>query len=1098
MSAMKRTAGLPDTGPLSLILREDTVDRASESSTSPITPVTPLTGKSAPFSSDEEYRTASEGGRRDSADWGEMGSQPPPSPILTRTPISKVKEKVRARGCYKSPPLTDITTFETDEIDATKEKEIDRPPNEVDENEKPIEPRKRSYISTVDKQTIQIEDLRKQLKMALNDVSAAENELTRLHKIKSDAAVKEKKMEDLVIELQKKEEELVLRTKEAENLDAIKQLYNQDKTMWETKLTETQNFLKESTEHCELLTRQLASAQETIAQLQRELNELNDRLLKSVKENDNLYAKIRDLEGRVVNESPTREKRKSVGSLSDLTNLNTDLNFESLDKNRLIEEYDELRGRFLKAIQEIKAMKKELRDSHCIYDELEVINMKLRNEMKLREQCSRSEIDLMAARILDLTQKLTASDKQVRTLKHKIQKTESREKRRSLSLKGRESLTLGKEVEEKLTELEQKITMLESGEPVPTINSPSKSASPAKENKKLETTEEKRMKRLAARLRRKSLDSATSSEPMKMLVRLSSLETKVASALDIRKELTNSCESLGQAIRSTESPSLNDSPDTSVSTGTTANAPRHLLERLHNLESAVIHSRNKVNECLCQMSNMRAAKTRRSPSPSLEKKYSVKSMEKCLVDVSRRLQECVERCVERGAEPDEGVAQAVAQLEEQLRTKLLDISRRKAALYEAGELTPRRSLELLAEKLAYEAVLVGRIRDALETAGGDGFFARLIRSEITETGQLIEDLRRRLGGEHRGDTATRHSLEYLARVLSRRVEAEENPREPRRAALLSHGADLEELRTAQRDLDAAVDAFKAEKLGELAAALACSAPPGPLGDTDDDAAGEAARVRSAWAAARDALGAELVQAEVARALARAARACEGQLDDARRARLTLAAQERADLELWWRAAHDHLRCEMDAAARDVAQLYRRAASGVPAPTSATPPASPRALLQQLGEALAMRALVSARVAVLAGTCGAAGASGNPGEMGGPRREDAISSMTADPAQEAEFVFLFQRFSTECRALFSSDCSGDSDDSMKIGESLERVEAAVEELRRRLGADAPEAGGEAHAPGGLVERAEALRRRVEALHELAPCQHCKQLQDALDR
>ena len=1122
VTAMKRTAGLTDTGPLSLILREDTVDQASESSTSPVTPVTPITGRSAPFSSDEEYRTASEGGRRDSADWGDMGPQPPPSPLLTRTPISKVKEKVRIRSSHQAPPRADTPKGDRDEIDSTKEKE--RTVDEVDENEKPVEARKRSYISTIDKQSIEIDDLRKQLKLALNDVGAAEAEITRLQKLKTEAALQEKKMEELVTMLQKKEDELSVRTKEAENLDAIKELYNQDKSLWESKLTETQNFLKESTEHCELLTRQLASAQETIAQLQREVNDLNEKLLKSVKENDGLYTRIRDLEGRSLVESalPTKEKRKSIGSLSDLTNLTEDMDLESMEKDRLIEEYAEVRERFVKAIQEIKAMKKELRDSHNMYDELEITNLKLRNEMKLREQCSRSEIDLMAARILDLTQKLTASDKQVRTLKHKIQKSESREKRRSLSLKGRESFTLGKEVEEKLTELENKITMLESGEPVPTINSPSKSASPAKEKtSKTETTsDEKRMKRLAARLRRKSLDSATSSEPMKMLVRLSSLETKVASALENRKDLTNSCESLSQATRSVESPSLNESPETS-SIGT--QSQRHLLERLQSLENVVIHSRNKVNECLCQMSAMRAAKSRRSPSPSLEKKYSLKSMEKCLTDVSKRLQECFDKCVVdfdqnqniNQEDVNDSVAQVVVQLEEQLRTKLLEISRRKAELYEAGELTQRKSLEILAEKLAYEAVLVGRIQEALESSNGSRFFARLIKSEIIETSQLIDNLKRKINGDSsRSGAGTRSSLDYLAMILTKKIDTvngSQEARERRRSELIIHGADLEALKASQREVAEAVDRYKSEKLAELCSALACEtlsyAAPAD-GDIERQRSNlEAARVREAWAAARDALGASLVQAEVTRALARAAAACETRLEAARRSRLTLSAQDRADLELWWQAAHDHLRCEMDAAVKDIAVRYRACLAAERRPREPEAGLDSRALLAQLAEALAQRALVDARVAVLDGTYRAS----SP-RASGPRRsaEDAVSSLEADPAQEAEFVYLFQRFSTECRALFSSDCSGNSEDSMKIGETLERVEAAVAEVARQLCARGEEGCGagrggreatppEAAPPGAsALDRIDALRRRVEALQALVPCQHCKQLQDALDR
>ena len=43
-------------------------------------PSTPTTPRSILFSSDEEYRTASEGGRRESGDWSEL----PVSPPLTR------------------------------------------------------------------------------------------------------------------------------------------------------------------------------------------------------------------------------------------------------------------------------------------------------------------------------------------------------------------------------------------------------------------------------------------------------------------------------------------------------------------------------------------------------------------------------------------------------------------------------------------------------------------------------------------------------------------------------------------------------------------------------------------------------------------------------------------------------------------------------------------------------------------------------------------------------------------------------------------------------------------------------------------------------
>lgn len=102
----------------------------------------------------------------------------------------------------------------------------------------------------------------------------------------------------------------------------------------------------------------------------------------------------------------------------------------------------------------------------------------------------------------------------IRLLKQKLTKSEGREKRRSLSLKGRESFTICKELEEKLIDLEKKIGKLD-----------------ITNGNIIEKSESKdtgcRASTVASRLRRKSLDSATSSEPMKVLIRMTSLENRV-------------------------------------------------------------------------------------------------------------------------------------------------------------------------------------------------------------------------------------------------------------------------------------------------------------------------------------------------------------------------------------------------------------------------------------------------------------------------------------------------------------------------------------------------------------------------------------------
>ena len=86
-------------------------------------------------------------------------------------------------------------------------------------------------------------------------------------------------------------------------------------------------------------------------------------------------------------------------------------------------------------------------------------------------------------------------------MKQKLAKTETREKRRSLSLKGRESFTIYKELEEKLSELESKMSNIE----IPAGGVAKAVVAPAP----------KEIDKKADRLRRKSLDSATGSEPLK-------------------------------------------------------------------------------------------------------------------------------------------------------------------------------------------------------------------------------------------------------------------------------------------------------------------------------------------------------------------------------------------------------------------------------------------------------------------------------------------------------------------------------------------------------------------------------------------------------
>lgn len=69
--------------------------------------------------------------------------------------------------------------------------------------------------------------------------------------------------------------------------------------------------------------------------------------------------------------------------------------------------------RFEKAVQEIRVMKKELRESHVQNDCLEISLINARQDLKCKQLTYESQANLMAARIQDLTNKLSNAEKQV-------------------------------------------------------------------------------------------------------------------------------------------------------------------------------------------------------------------------------------------------------------------------------------------------------------------------------------------------------------------------------------------------------------------------------------------------------------------------------------------------------------------------------------------------------------------------------------------------------------------------------------------------------------------------------------------------------------
>lgn len=199
------------------------------------------------------------------------------------------------------------------------------------------------------------------------------------------------------------------------------------------RLIESEETARTHEEKCIILGEELAKKQRILKNLQDELNTTNERLTKERDVSDNLQKKVQELEGQYY----TRTKPFPADSISELININLNVDLEALNENELREFCLELMSRFERAIMEIRAVKRRLKDSEQNYDKVELDNFSLQNCIDIMTKDHRAELALLVQRLDHLTSKLAAADRQLKIRS----KTEGKDKRRSLSLKG-ESLLL--------------------------------------------------------------------------------------------------------------------------------------------------------------------------------------------------------------------------------------------------------------------------------------------------------------------------------------------------------------------------------------------------------------------------------------------------------------------------------------------------------------------------------------------------------------------------------------------------------------------------------------------------------------------------------
>lgn len=483
---------------------------------------------------------------------------------------------------------------------------------------------------------------------------------------------------------------------------------------------------------------------------------------------------------------------------------------------------------------------------------------------------------------------------------------------------GRESFSINKEVEDKVTELEAKILSLERSRP--------------KRRHRRDRSSERSSPiddRSLRRLRRKSLDSATASESMRLLMRLSTLDAKVAN-------VAASNESLNAA----------DQPACAET----------------NLNAA----RDKLNDCLTQVALLRSHnRSKRSPSPSSDRWSILEHNLNEACDMFNR-HVCGGGAVS-GPEAEVIGASAnavVKQLQSLLLEKLASVAEKRQTLRENGELDVRASLELIAEKIAYENILIARIQEALKSpATSEPICERLMSKETKETSFLLQSLQGKLSGTaQKQPPVCKTSAEYLTKVLAKcLMNAASNEIEttsPKRRKILP---SIDALLEQQRRINALYDSYKTSKLPQLADALAA--------ETLNLASDKTCRLKDETIddfsrAALETVNRELMESEINHVMLRAAQLYETNLSADNAYFFSFFASERAALELWSDSVENHLYAEINKSVQEITEHYQNRLQRPRRRQDVT--RSAQKLLAEFADVVAHKALVDARIGVLNG------------------------------------------------------------------------------------------------------------------------------------
>lgn len=372
----------------------------------------------------------------------------------------------------------------------------------------------------------------------------------------------------------------------------------------------------------------------------------------------------------------------------------------------------------------------------------------------------------------------------------------------------------------------------------------------------------------------------------------------------------------------------------------------YLTARLNRAEKARRRSltlEDKVEELEAKMTNLEAKRrSRRFRRKSLDGSETGRKLELYQEEMARRkVEECLNMLdrpaqleealrelqviVGGGDEEVEVVSRSVSGVVDQLQRVLLT----KLTSLEEG-----RGLEVLAEKMAFERVIIARIQQALQ-----GPSSRLAEKEARETGHLILALEKKLQGQCAGAAVptAKTSAAYLTKVLTKYfLSLGQDYQSLKSITLKPHSPSLQSLLEQQRKLDVMYQKYRDSKLALLAGGL------------------DRLAVVTSQVARR-----VLIEKQLSQALLKAARTYQTHYESDQINCFAFYASERAALELWHDSVTVRLRQEIDTA---VTSLVARATE----PVAAHCNVPVEELVREFADVVAHKALIDARIDVLTG------------------------------------------------------------------------------------------------------------------------------------